>query len=156
MARRDSEEDKQADGQTEQQMEGNQTEHRAAGETRGASASERGNGGMRGPARVASERYSEPVIEFLRGTLSGTLQATGAVATDAVDVAREVLTGAVRATEQVGTETLGAVGTLGNGVVTTARDLLVGGVGGVRQILGSALPQRAAKAAEEKLHGHDA
>ncbi len=109
-------------------------------------ADTRGRGGMRfglrGPAQTATEEFGGPIIGFVRDTLTGTLRATGLVATDAVDVVRDVLTGAVHATEEVGSETLGVVGTLGNGVVTTARDILVGGVGGVRDILGSAVPLR--------------
>ena len=87
---------------------------------------------------------NRPIIGFVRDTLTGTLRATGMVANDAVEVVRDVLTGAVHATEEVGTETLGAVGTLGNGVVTTARDILVGGVDGVKEVLGNAVPARRA------------
>jgi hypothetical protein len=105
--------------------------------------------GLRGPARVASEEFGGPIIGFVCDTLTGTLRATGTVANDAVEIVRDVLTGAVHATEEVGTETLGAVGTLGNGVVTTAREILVGGVGGVRDILGSAMPLRRGSAREE-------
>lgn len=84
------------------------------------------------------------IIGFMRDTLTGTLRATGMVANDAVEVVRDVLTGAVDATEEAGTETLGAVGTLGNGVATTARDILVGGVGGVKEVLGNTVPARRA------------
>ncbi len=122
----------------------------APDQTTSADARDRGaKYGLRGPARVASEEFGGPIIGFVCDTLTGTLRATGTVANDAVDIARDVLTGAVRATEEVGTETLGAVGTLGNGVVATARDILMGGVGGVREILGSAVPLRRGSAREE-------
>ncbi|PTB19708.1 hypothetical protein C9I57_14880 [Trinickia symbiotica] len=98
--------------------------------------------GLRGAAETATEEFGGPIIDFAGDTVTGTLRATGAIANDAVDVVRDVLVGAVHATEEVGTETLGAVSSLGNGVVTTARDLLVGSVGGIRDILGSALPLR--------------
>jgi hypothetical protein len=108
--------------------------------------------GVRDAAQVATEEFSGPIIGFVRDTLSGTLRATGAVANDAVGVVRDVLTGAVHATEEVGTETLGVVGTLGNGVISTARDILVGGVGGIREVVGSVplrrAPDEAARARE--------
>jgi hypothetical protein len=34
------------------------------------------------------------------------------------------------------------MGTIGNGVVTTARDILMGGVGGVKEVLGAVVPVR--------------
>ena len=114
--------------------------------------------GLRGAAQVATEEYGGPIIGFMRDTLSGTLHATGTVAADAVDVVRDVLTGAVHATEEIGAETLGAVNTLGSGVVATARDILVGGVSGIRQVLGSAMPERRAPppAADTRPQGSEA
>ena len=147
MARRETEEEKPAEGNAEQAT----TEGMAEPDTRMTGS----RTGLREPARVASEQYTGPVIGFVRDTVSGTLVATGAVATDAVETVRDVLTGAVHATEEVGTETLGLVGTLGTGIVATAREILVGGVGGIRQVLGSAAPNRAAPAEREPLHARD-
>lgn len=75
-------------------------------------------------------------------------KATGTVASDAVDVVRDVLTGAVHATEEVGSEALGTVNTLGTGVVSVARDIIATGVGGVRQVAGSAATGRTPMRAE--------
>jgi hypothetical protein len=153
MARRDSEEEKQATGEAQAAMD-----ESTAGNASGTRY------GLREPARVASEEFSGPIIGLVRDTLTGTLHATGTVATNAVHVVRDVLTGAVHATEEVGTEALGAVGTLGGGIVGTARDILAGGVGGLRHVLGSAMPARRgngdAHAEHERdyehLHGREA
>lgn len=155
MARRETDEEKQAGTETQAATD---TKNEAA--AMGAGESARGTRyGLREPARVASEEFGGPIIGFVRDTLSGTLHATGTVATDAVEVVRDVLTGAVHATEEVGTEALGAVGTLGSGIVTAARDILVGGVGGIRNVLGSAMPARTgnggAPTEQERLHGRE-
>ena len=148
--------------QDEKQAEGNAAEGKSVDMTKTASdnASQQDGGarsrrGLHEPARVAAEDYSGPVIGFVRETLTGTVAATGAVATDAVGIVRDVLTDTMHATEEVGTEALGLVGTIGTGIVSTARDILVGGVGGIREILGSAVPGRAGSAEREPLHARE-
>lgn len=144
------------------EKEGSAAEGKSVDMTKAASdsaAQQDGGGrtrrGLHEPARVAAEDYSGPVIGFVRETLTGTVAATGAVATDAVEVVRDVLTGTMHATEEVGTEALGLVGTIGTGIVSTARDILVGGVGGIREILGSAVPGRAGTVEREPLHARE-
>ncbi|MGF6267484.1 hypothetical protein OKW49_008478 [Paraburkholderia youngii] len=155
MARRDTEEEKQAEANAAEATT-DDTGPATADTTTQANAATRIRRGLREPARVAADEYSGPVIGFVRDTVSGTLVATGTVATDAVETVRDVLTGTVHATEEVGTEALGLVGTLGTGIVTTVRDILVGSVGGVRQVLGSAAPSRASQTTErEPLHARD-
>lgn len=154
MARRDTEEEKQAEESAAQAMTDGPTQTTADTTTQ-ANAATPDRRGLREPARVAVEEYSGPVIGFVRDTVSGTLAATGTVATGAVETVRDVLTTTAHATEEVGTEALGLVGTLGTGIVATARDILMEGVGGIKQVLGSAAPRRVPAAEREPLHARD-
>ena len=144
MARKETEEERQANAENTQAS----AEGMAAGdELRGSEATREGapkgtRFGLRESARVASTEYSGPAIGFVRDTVGGALDATGTVASSAVETVRDVLTGTLHAAEEVGTEALGAVGTLGTGIVTTARDILVTGVSGVKDVLGTAIPMR--------------
>ncbi|MDQ0138530.1 hypothetical protein [Cupriavidus necator] len=141
MARRDRETE-------EEKLVGTEDADATAGSEGGDRGARRARYGLREPARVAADEFGGPIIGFVRDTLTGTLRATGAVASDAVDIVRDVLTGAVHATEEVGTEALGTVNTLGTGVVSVARDIIATGVGGVRHVAGSATAGRTPMRAE--------
>lgn len=103
--------------------------------------------GVVGGLKAGHEIESE-VVGLVSSTLADTVRATGAVVTETVDVARTVLTGTVQATEEVGVSLAGAVngaidvaGNVGTHAVAAVRDILVGTVTGVKDVLGAALPQ---------------
>lgn len=87
-----------------------------------------------------------------RNMMSDTLRSVGTVGDEVIGVARDVLKGAVAATEEVGsglvggvqhvaTDVVHGVGEVGGTAVHTLTDLLVGIVGGVKTVVSEAMPR---------------
>lgn len=87
-----------------------------------------------------------------RSMVSDTLRSVGTVSDEVIGVARDVLKGAVAATEEVGsglvggvqhvaTDVVHGVGEVGGTAVHTLTDLLVGIVGGVKTVVSEAMPR---------------
>lgn len=103
------------------------------------------------------EKVASQAASGMHDAVSGTLHSVGSVGDDVIGVARDVLKGAIAATEEVGTGLVGGVqhvakdvlhgvGDVGGAAVHTLTDLLVGVVGGVKTVVGEAMPRRASEA----------
>lgn len=107
------------------------------------------------PGKV--EKVAGQAASGVHHAVSGTVHSVGSVGDDVIGVARDVLKGAIAATEDVGTGLVGGVqhvakdllhgvGDVGGAAVHTLTDLLVGVVGGVKTVVGEAMPRRTTEA----------
>jgi len=104
-----------------------------------------------------AERAAGKTASGARHTVSNTLKSAGGVGDEVIGVARDVLKGVVVATEEVGSglvssvehvakEVVHGVGQVGGTAVHTLTELLVGIVGGVKTVVGEAMPRKSARA----------
>lgn len=95
-----------------------------------------GEGEDNGEGRFAQgisgvSRAEDQMFGFVRDTATGVIHTTGTIAGEGIHVVRDVAT-----------ETLHAVGDVGDAAVGTARGLLVGVAGGIRDVASTLLGRR--------------
>ncbi len=105
-------------------------------------------GAIGGVVEVGSD-LGHAASDLVRGTVQGVVSIggeVGALADRAVNgtlaTANVLARGTIVTVRDTATTAIDAVGTVGKGVVTTATGLLVGLVGGAKEVLNSALPTR--------------